>query len=188
MKQIDVRFDAQTMDLMQSLLGSTLIKYKSDPFIFSPSVFGIVGIVTDRVSVAFTNSIKVMDYYGALEDVAVFQAEPRDEEDFNSMMVGAVMVDTCINGRIMAVDIVNEHQKLFKNEMQTYDVWTIRGVIFRLEDGLELSLEKNVWFSEMITIKKGYNLIDDFAPITEFEEDWDEGYRGECTREIITLH
>lgn len=159
MEQIDVRFDASTINLMQSLVGSRLIKYRSDPFIFSPSVFGIVGIVTDQASVAFTNLIKVMDYYGALEDVAVFQAELRDGEDFQSMMVGGVMIDTFINSRILAIDIVNEHQKLFKDEIQTYDVWTIRGVIFKLEDSLEFSLEKNVWFSEMITIKKGYNLI-----------------------------
>ena len=51
----------------------------------------------------------------------------------------------------------------------------------------ELSFEKNIWFSEDITVGKGYNLIDRFTPASEFEEGWSGPLRGECFREIILL-
>ena len=48
--------------------------------------------------------------------------------------------------RVKEIQIVNEHQKLYEDEVQTYDVWLTRGIVFVLEDGLEIALEKNVWF------------------------------------------
>lgn len=91
-----------------------------------------------------------------------------------------------INEKIKEIHLVQENQRLYKNNKQIYDVWVTRGIIFVLKSGHEISFEKAVWFSEDIYINKGYNLIDSFQSIDEFREDWDEseGYRGECTRNI----
>lgn len=62
-----------------------------------------------------------------------------------------------------------------------------RGIIFQFKDGHELSLEKNIWFSEDITVEKGYDLIRRYTPTTEFEEGWSADYRGKCSREIVSL-
>ena len=73
MKTIDVRFSASDMAEIKSMVGKRMIGYKCDPFIFSTSVYGIVGIRLEDTSYAFTNSLEVMDYFGDPEDVARFR-------------------------------------------------------------------------------------------------------------------
>ena len=108
-------------------------------------------------------------------------------QDIHSFVQGQTMVETPVESVISEVIVVNERQKLFENNKQTYEVLVTRGIIFKFEDGHELSFEKNIWFSEDITVGKGYNLIDRFTPASEFEEGWSGPLRGECFREIILL-
>ncbi len=44
------------------------------------------------------------------------------------------------------------------------------GIVFMLEDSREISFEIETWFSEMITIQRGYNLIKKFPPTNDFLE------------------
>jgi hypothetical protein len=185
MKRIDIRFNQKEINLIKDMIGSTLVKYKCDPFEFSTAVYGIVGIFTDKSSYAFTNAIQVMDYYGTDEDVAVFRLEERIGSEIKSLISENTMIELPINKTIKEIDIINEHQKVFECNKQTYDVWLTRGIIFILEDGTEVSLEKNIWFSEMITVDRGENLLNKFAPVDEFSEDWEGNFRGECSRDIV---
>ena len=82
----------------------------------------------------------------------------------------------------------SEDNLIFKDDKQIYDVKLTRGLILELEDGLQLSFEKNVWFSEDITVTKGYDLIKSFSPVEEFIDGWEEPYSAECNREVITLN
>ena len=186
MKQIDVRFSEEELNLIKDMIGTALTKYKCNTFT-SPDAYGIIDICTDKSSYAFTNFIHVMDYYGTKEDVAVFRVEKRPESKINSLISNNTMIEIPVNKAIKEIDIVNEHQKVFRNNIQTYDVWLTRGIIFKLDDEVEISLEKNIWFSEMITIDKGEQLLNKFTPVKEFIENWEGDYRGECTREIIKI-
>lgn len=187
MKQIDIRFKERELRFIHDMIGTTLIKYKCDPFEFSTAVYGIVGICTNTSAYAFTNFIQVMDYYGAEEDVAVLHVEERSDSEIRSLISDNTMIELPVNKIIKEVDIVNENQKVFVRGNQTYDVWLTRGVIFRLEDNTEISLEKNIWFSEMITVDKGEQLLDKFVPVEEFTENWEGDSRGECSREIVKV-
>lgn len=188
MKSIDIRFTDQMVAILQSMVGRKFLRYnKSDPFDDTPSSFGIVGIITEDNSYAFTNTIEVLDYYGADEDVAVFRLEERPEDQIESLLQDTKMNKIPINRIIKEIHIVNEHQKLFEGEEQTYDVWVTRGVIFIMDDGLEVSFEKNVWFSEMITVDRGENLYERFDPTSEFTEDWEAPEHAECERSMIIL-
>ena len=178
MKSIDVRFNQEEISLIKNMVGTTLTKYKCDPY-------GIVGICTDKSAYAFTNAIQVMDYYGADEDVAVLRLEKRADSEIESLISENTMIELPVKKTIKEIDIINEHQKVFENDKQTYDVWLTRGIIFRLEDDTEISLEKNVWFSEMITVDKGNNLLSKFTPVEEFSEDWEGDFRGECSRNVV---
>ena len=82
---------------------------------------------------------------------------------------------------------MNECQQLFENGNQSYEVLVTRGIIFKFNDGHELSFEKNIWFSEDITVEKGYDLIQRFTPTTEFEEGWSGNFHGKCSRDIVTI-
>lgn len=189
MKKIDVRFDENTMVLLRESIGKTFKKYKCDPFDFVPSVYGIIGIFIDEEVYKLTNFCEVLDYYGYDEDVAVFKFVSADKEEIKTCIVDGEMIDTPVNSIIEKIHIINEHQKLYYNGIQTYDVWVTRGIIFFLKDGREISYEKNIWFSEFISIQKGYDLEEKFESTDVFDEGWEdcEGYETECTRERIVI-
>ena len=186
MKKINLQFDAENMKTIENMIGKTMIKYKCDPFEFSTSVYGIVGIELEDSSYAFTNTVTTMDYYGNKEDVAVFKMENMPFKAIKSMVQNQNMIETPVNSIIADVLVVNEKQQLFENNLQTYEVLVTRGVIFIFKGEHELSFEKNIWFSEDITVEKGYNLIQRFTPNTEFEKSWSGVYKGKCFREIIS--
>ncbi len=187
MKTIDIRFSASDMAEIKSMVGKRMIGYKCDPFIFSTSVYGIVGIHLEDASYAFTNSLEVMDYYGDPEDVARFRIIKTKYTDIKSLVQDQVMIETPVDSIIANVVVINECQRLFEKGIQIYEVMVTRGVIFEFEDGHELSFEKNIWFSEDITVEKGYHLIERFTPVEEFAEGWSDDYRGECFRELISV-
>lgn len=187
MKQIDVRFSEQEMIDLQGMIGKRMFKYKCDPFIFSTAVYGIIGIQLENAEYAFTNLVAVMDYYGGLEDVALFKLRRVPFDNIRSFFQGKVMVETPVDSVIRSIKVVNERQRLYEDDILTYEVFVTRGVIFIFEDGHELAIEKDIWFSEDMIVDKGYNLIDNFTPVSEFEENWHNEFVGKCDREIITL-
>lgn len=187
MKTIDIRFDDHMMAILKSMVGKKFLRYKCDPFVYSPAVYGVVGVCTDSGSYAFTNTTEVMDHYGNDEDVAVFRLEERPEEQIVSLVQNVKIVDIPVNRSIQEIKVINEHQMLYMNDIQTYDVWLTRGIVFIMDDGLEISLEKSVWFSEMITVGKGEHLIDTFEPIQSFSEDWEKPYQGICERTMLSI-
>lgn len=186
MIKIDYRFSSSAMSEIEKMVGKEMIKYKCDPFLYSTSVYGIVGILVDNSSYAFTNLTEVQDYFGEKEDVAVFKMKHQPYNEIKSLIQNQEMVETPINSNISEIDVINEHQRLFNQGKQTYDVWLTRGIIFKFADSLELSFEKEIWFSEDIAIEKGYNLFQKFSPTEEFASGWSDNIRGECTREIVT--
>ncbi len=187
MKKINVCFTASDMAELQSLVGKKMIKYKCDPFNFSTSVYGIVGISFEGADYAFTNLTESMDYYGEQEDVALFKITRKPFTDIHSLIQNQTMIETPVENTISEIVVINEHQQLFHNSEQIYDVTLTRGIIFKFDDGHEFSLEKNIWFSEDITVEKGYDLIKRFSPSSEFAESWIDDYCGKCSRELISL-
>lgn len=187
MKQMDVRFSSSDMAALKEMVGKKLVKYKCDPFVFSTSVYGIVGIALEDAAYAFTNTITTMDYFGEQEDVALFKMERIPFASIHSRVQNQTMVETPVESIISDVMVVNERQWLFEKGIKTYEVQVTRGIIIKFEDGHELSFEKSIWFSEDIAVEKGYDLIQRFTPTTEFGEGWSGDYRGECSREIISL-
>lgn len=187
MKKYDVRFTSEMISELKDMIGKKLIQIRCNPFEFSTAIYGIVGIVTEDKAYSFTNMVEVADYYGDLEDVAMFRVEKTDVDKIQSKIPGKVMIDIPVNGAIKGIRIIEEHQEVFQNGLQTYDVWLIRGIIFDMEDGLEISLEKAVWFSEMIYVERGYDLLSKYVSTSEFEDDWSPGYIGKASRTIIEL-
>lgn len=187
MKSIDIRFDGATMQTLQSLIGQQFDVIIHDSFIQVPSVYGIVGMLIGGKAYKLTNLAGVLDYYGQMEDVAVFRFEPAEIDSIKTFVDNGEMIDFPICNRIKEIHIVNENQRLYHNDKQTYDVYTVRGIVFVFEDGHELSFEKPIWFSEQIYIEKGNDLIAKFSSIDEFGEGWEGDYRGECSRAVIIL-
>ena len=189
MKHIDVRFNSDRMQMLQSMVGKMLEKFRCDPFEYSTLVYGLVGLYVNEQVFKLDNFHEIQDFFGHQDDVAMFKLHLSDDSEIHSLGEGIKMVDTPIACKIRQIRIVDENQQLFVNGEQTYDVWVTRGVIFDLEDGREVSFEKSVWFSEFIDVRRGYGLLEQFQPADSFLEEWEEnpGYVGKCYRQIRVL-
>ena len=184
---IDDCFSPDTMMLLSHMVGKKLDDYAHDPFLFSTAVYGIVGITVNGSAYAITNQAEPKDYFGSIEDVACLRLKEVSAGEIHSFITGNQMIVTPVGKKIIAIDVVNETQKLFQNQVQTYEVKLTRGIIFHFEDTTELSFEKNVWFSEDISVEKGYEVIGRFTPTEEFTENWEDEFSGVCERNLITI-
>ena len=189
MKVIDNRFNSQIMDMISKMPGAVFHKYKSDPFVFTASVYGIVGLYIGNKTYRISNFVQPTDFYGKKEDVAMFLIDESTESEIKSCMDDGELIDTPVDSVIKKITVVNEHQQLFNQGIQTYDVYVTRAIIFEMEDGGEVSFEKDIWFSEEINIRRGHDLIGKLSSTDSFAENWEgiEGYDTKCDRESIIV-
>lgn len=93
-----------------------------------------------------------------------------------------------LHQKIVSIKIVEETQHLYKDDALEYEVSTVRGIIFMLEDGREISFEKDIWFSEFIEVRTGYELETTFTSPNVFIEEWsDSNYIPDIERNIVVI-
>ena len=184
---VDISFDNATLDTLQALVGKRFELYASDTF-FAPSALGIVGCKVAGSTYRFTAELRAVKRFFSVDDVAVLGFEACEPEEITCGLDESTLISTPIGDIISAIDIVNDRECVTHNEV-TQELRSTKGVIFHLAGGSEISFELGTWFSEMITIQRGCNLIEKFTPVADFYEEWDVGdaYVPQCSREIITL-
>ena len=187
MVYIDERITKYNCDIFKEMIGKKLICIMHDPFVYSNSVYGIAGLNVAHSFYKISNKIEVKDYFGAEEDVAIFNIMKTEKDDIHSYVEDVKMIEMPVNQMIKHIKVVNEHQQLFEQDQQIYDVWITRGIIIELADGLEVSFEKEIWFSEDINIERGYKLVDKFFPISRVTEGWDLPQKMICKRETVEI-
>ena len=175
-------------DLLKSLKGKQFERFKCDSFIFSPMVFGIVGIYVDGQIYKITSGLKPVTRFYTDEDVAGFEIELAEDAQIVSRMENGEMIETPIQEIIRNIKIVNDIQELHNGHHTEWFEYTA-GIIFQLQDDREVSFELGTWFSEMITVRRGYHLIDTYTSTMEFLDEWEgcDDYVPECRREIVVL-
>ena len=184
MNIIDMRFD---FDIIRSWIGKEFKMYKSDAFEFTNSVTQIVGLYIGDDVYALTNIQEEVDYFGTVEDMAVSNLAVVEESEIKSAFLDVEMRSTPVHEEITSVKLVNKQQNIAINGKPTYEVWLTRAIIFEV-GGREISFEKDtVPFSEEITIRRGYNLIDKISDNTGFLEEWGNEYSPEYKREIVVI-
>ncbi len=182
MKSIDMRFDE---NVIKKWIGKTFVKYKCDSFAYTNSVTAVVGIYIDKEVFKLNNIQTAVDYFGADDDCGVFTLEQTENENIKSFFDDIEQVETPLSEIITKITIINENQRIYQNETQTYDVWLTRGIIFHFAEH-EISFEKdNIPFSQEIIIQKGYDLKNRFSDERDFLEGWDSKFTPQCSRECI---
>lgn len=179
----------EEMDILGNMIGKTFDKFKCDPFYYSPMAFGVVGIYVGGTAYRLTSLRQYGKHFFADDDIAVFRIAQVDDSEIKTFMDNGELVETPVRSSIVAIDIVNDCQTVeHMGAIQQFD-YTV-GIIFHLEDTREISFELRTWFSEMITISKGYRLLDKFKPIDDFLEEWQDctGFTANCSRKVIALH
>ena len=178
MKTIDIRLNTSEETLLKGLIGKRLQCYLHDEFQFTPSSSQAVQIMMEGDRPYYLYSFtEPQDYFGAEEDVAVwtFQEEGLpiiEKKHFVKVPVGEV---------IQRIVLVQENQRVYSDDEQTYDIWLTRGIIIDFGNH-QIAFEKDIWFSEEIIVHKGYDLANRFSPVDSFGKDWDGSVRTECSR------
>lgn len=184
MNTIDIRLKNAEKQLLNSFIGQKLDSIDHDEFIFTNTSSQAVRINISGKAFYLYSFTEPLDYYGSPEEVAVWSVESTEYPMIQSKSFIRMPVHQTLKG----ISLVEEHQMLFENGIQTYDVQTVRGLILDLGDH-QIAFEKPVWFSEDIIIRKGYDLIDTFSPVEEItkRENWEDGYIMKCKRTMIPL-
>ncbi|MBR4570417.1 MAG: hypothetical protein IKO19_07110 [Candidatus Riflebacteria bacterium] len=187
MEKNNFQFDKNMIDMIKSMIGKNLIKYRCDPFIFSNSVHLNVGIYIEDKIYLLSNKEEVIDYFGAKEDIGILKIKECKDSEIKSGVVGVKQIDNPIDTLIKEIHIVQENQKLFQKNILTYDYYLTRGLIFILSDDREISFEKWGPFGEEIKINCGHNLLNKFDAIDDSNPDGDPNDVFKTTRSIIKI-
>ena len=185
---VDMTFDKMTIHLLMGLIGTKLESYSCDPFEFSPSIFGVVGFKIKNKFYQLTCNLEKINRFWNEDEVAMLRFDECGVQSPVSRMDGGALIDTPVRDTIVQIDLINDLESVaFEDEKRS--ICSTKGIIFRFLSGNEISFEVDTWFSEMITIQRGYNLIDKFTPVDDFLEEWEgcKGYTAAVERKIITL-
>ena len=179
MKTIDIRLKEAERNILKSFIGKTLDSIDHDEFMFTNASSQAVRFNVGGKATYLYSFTEPLDYYGSTEDVAVWSVEDKEYPLIKSKSFISFPVRDVITG----VSLVQENQRLFDQEIQTYDVWVTRGIILFFKD-YQIAFEKPVWFSEDIFIRKGYSLSDGFTPVARITrpDNWGEGISMKCER------
>ena len=184
---VDISFNANTIEILKGLVGKRFDHYSCDPFVFSSSVFGIVGFKIGDCDYKLTCNLKKTERFFSEDEIAVLDFSNCSNEIIKSRMDNGTMVDTPVQDVIDSIEIINDCESV-SHENETKVLYSTKGIIFHFSQGNELSFEVDTWFSEMITVQRGYNLIESFTPINDFYEEWEEtGYIPSAERKTIII-
>ena len=183
MTKIDIRLTTEETSALRSLVGKKLESIHHDPFNFVNSSSQVVQINAETGVFYIYSFVEPLDYFGITEDVAVWSFN----KERKTMVENKSFIEMPIQATINEIMLVQENQRLYKENKQIYDVWVTRGIIMNFGD-FQLSFEKAIWFSEDIYIQKGYDLAKSFASTDNFvKSDWNAGLRAECTRIVESI-
>lgn len=185
---VDISFHCDTIKMLRGFIGKTLDFYSCDPFEFTPSVFGIVGFKIEDRFYKLTCDLEKVTRFWTEDEIARLRFDSCGDRKPESRMDGGTMIDTPVRDTIVAIELINDCESVsFKKEKRS--LCSTKGIIFHLLGGNEISFEVDTWFSEMITVRRGYDLIDKFTTIDDFHEEWEdcEGYTAAVERKIISL-
>ncbi len=185
---VDISFDSVTMETLKCMIGKTFEKYLCDSFVFSPNAFGVVGFRIGGKSYKMTSGLEAVRRFFHTDDNAVMRFAECKPHEIGSMMDDGKLIDNPVGDSISSIEVVNDFETVtHSGDRRT--LHSTKGVIFHLASGNEVSFEIGTWFSEMITIRRGYDLVKEFTPTKDFLEEWEdsEGYTPECFREVILL-
>ena len=171
----------------KTLIDKCFKKYRGDPFEYTNSVTGIVGIYIDDKTFEIRNEQKSIRYFDSVDDIAVWTFKEVNANDIHSFFEDTTQIDTPVNEIVKKITLVNELQKV-KISNEIYEMWITRAIIFHLETK-DIYFEKdNTAFSEEIEIKRGHKLIDEFPKKNDFFlNQWVNGISSSVETEFVSL-
>lgn len=186
---IDKRFNDEEMNILRQLIGRKIISLRHEKFQPTHASSGAVCIETEQGMIYLYCQAEPMNYFGDddEESVLALSHERRKWLDIDKFSY-VLAVESPVNETVKEIHVVQDHQRLYENGEQTFDVWMAWGIIFDFGD-YQYSLEKSRGFSGIIFIEKGNDLINTFTSTDEFEDpdSWTDDCIAKCDREIVVI-
>ena len=189
MISIDKRLTDEEMNILRQLIGKKIVSFRHEEFRPTHASYGAVGIETEQGMIYLYCQTEPINYFGSVGDEAVLTLTRErhawlDESPYTYVLAAA----SPVHETVKEIHVVQDHQRLYENGEQTFDVWLTWGIIFEFGD-YQYSLEKSQGFSGIIFIEKGNDLINTFSSTDGFEdpEFWTDDCIAECDREIVVI-
>lgn len=173
--------------IFKDMIGHKFIKYRCDPFLFTNTVTGVVGLYIGDNVYKILNEQEAITYFDSLEDVGVWKINEVEDSDIQSYFLDTKQIDNPVNEKIKKITLVNEHQIVIIKSVK-YELWVTRSIIFHINNK-DIYFEKDsTFFSEEIEIKKGHDLIKEYPKENIcFMEGWVEGILPSIETEFVTI-
>ena len=101
----DVRLDSNKF---KQMIGQTFIKYKCDPFVFTNSVTGIVGLYIGNKIYELKNEQIKFQYFDSIDDVALWNIKEVKDSDIHSFFEDTEQIITPVNQKIVKITLISE--------------------------------------------------------------------------------
>ena len=180
----DLRLDEE---IFKKMIGKQFNKYRCDPYVFTNTVTGIVGLYIGEKVFELKNEQSAFQYFDSMDDVALWNIKEVSDSEIHSVFENTEQIDTSINQNINSITLANE-QQIVNIHDQEYNLWLTRAILFHLEN-CDIYFEKdNTAFSEEIEIKRGHDLLSEFPKRNDyFLDQWFEGIKADVQTEFIEI-
>ncbi|MCD8201386.1 MAG: hypothetical protein LUD47_04910, partial [Clostridia bacterium] len=148
MNSLDIRFDSNTISLFRSFVG---LKLDKAAFLVLPrtiEIYGMAVLQINGILYSLTSYYEPLDYLGnGVDDVGVLKFRETSRsviEEYESFICPPQKLpETDVGQVISEIEIVNENRKLFDREALFGNFDIVKGIVFKLKDGLEIAFEKD---------------------------------------------
>lgn len=174
-------------DIFKRMIGKQFYKYKCDPFVFTNTVTGIVGLYIGEKVFELKNEQTAFQYFDSMDDVALWNIKEVNDSDIHSFFEDTEQIITPVNQKIVKITLINEKQVACIDNLN-YSLLVTRAIVFHLENR-DIYFEKdNTAFSEEIEIKRGHDLLSEFPKRNDyFLDQWIKGIEVSVETEFIKI-
>lgn len=183
---VNKMLSGDSMELLGSMIGKELEYFCCDPFTFNHMVYRNVSLFIGGEVYMIQNIAEAQAYFGTAEDICNLRIVRATESDARSALADTKQNLIPFHAPITRITVISESQYMYHDEQLMDEYRFVRGFLFTLSDGREISFEKTDDFSEQIAIQRGRDLINQISAVSECD-DLEPGFRMEITRMIQNI-
>ncbi len=159
MEHANKRFSQSEESLLKRMKGSKLLFI--DAVLAAPpdNSWNTVRLHFEGFDVDINNYLNeiVVDEFGALEEFGLLSIVEAPKDTLDIPEVGTDTTSFKINEDVIAVSVVNDIAEIYGNGELVAKLEYPQAIALRAESGI-IMLDKEVWFSETIVIKRGESI------------------------------
>lgn len=164
---IEAKFSQDMISILANCKNTKLISYESEVSNEAGGVYGNMRLNFEGFSVEIKNEEQTMPIFDEQEDIACLSCSKVDPSLSFEPMVVTDVKKTPVGHMVESVEVITDTIDVTGGEYQiAFDM----AVIFHM-DGVTLMVARDVWFSEMLTIKDN-DRFDEIFSVDDVIESW----------------